>query len=414
MSRSECLFFACCIKRADFLSCGPRSESARDRLGSLTASRRSDLTRDNALKDPTRATTQVDIRISQSEYCAFQLRGLKASAPTPYLPASFASLAYLAPLIGFVVCFALLKWMLGRRLRLPMDSPNQRSLHQTPVPRAGGIAIMAGILPSSVLLPGARAATGLALILALISLEDDRRGLPTSLRLAAQIGVAVAFGLLFIPQLPLTYMAAAVFAIVWLCNLYNFMDGSDGLAGGMTLIGFGIYGIAAWLAGDRMLALMNFSVAAAAFAFLLFNFHPARIFMGDSGSVPLGFLAAASGLIGWQRGLWPLWLPLLVFSPFIVDATATLIKRALKREKIWRAHRDHYYQRVVRMGFGHSKTAVLEYALMLAAGISALLARNAETPLTLFAFWILAYLSVMIIVDLRWSRTGAAERAEAG
>lgn len=272
---------------------------------------------------------------------------------------------------------------------------------------------MVGILTSGAAVPGVRPVVLLALILAAICFEDDRRGLPTGLRLAAQFVMAVAFALLFTPQLPFTNMAAAVLAIVWLCNLYNFMDGSDGLAGGMALIGFAIYGSAAWLAGDRALALMNFSIAAAAFAFLLFNFHPARIFMGDSGSVPLGFLAAAFGLIGWQRELWPLWLPLLVFSPFIVDASATLIKRAVKRERVWRAHRDHYYQRLVRMGFGHGKTARLEYALMLAAGISALLARSHELPLILLAFWGLVYLLAMAAIDIRWSRTGVAERADA-
>src|SRR6476659_1011719 len=116
--------------------------------------------------------------------------------------------------------------------------------------------------------------------------------------------------------------------------------------------------------------MINFCVAAAAAAFLLFNFHPARIFMGDAGAIPLGFLAATLGVTGWINGLWPLWLPVLVFSPFIADASVTLAKRALRGEKIWQAHREHYYQRVVRAGFGHRNMALLGYILMFAAGIS--------------------------------------------
>jgi UDP-N-acetylmuramyl pentapeptide phosphotransferase/UDP-N-acetylglucosamine-1-phosphate transferase len=94
-------------------------------------------------------------------------------------------------------------------------------------------------------------------------------------------------------------------------------------------------------------------VAAAAAGFLCFNFHPARIFMGDVGSVPLGFTAGALGLVGWRSGAWPLWFPLLVFAPFILDATVTLLRRALRGEKVWQAHRSHYYQRMVQMGLGH-------------------------------------------------------------
>jgi UDP-N-acetylmuramyl pentapeptide phosphotransferase/UDP-N-acetylglucosamine-1-phosphate transferase len=104
---------------------------------------------------------------------------------------------------------------------------------------------------------------------------------------------------------------------------------------------------------------------------LLFNFDPARIFMGDVGSIPLGFLAASLGLVGIQREVWPLWFPVLVFAPFIVDATVTLLRRAWRREKIWQAHREHYYQRLVQSGWSHRKLALHEYALMAAISASA-------------------------------------------
>jgi UDP-N-acetylmuramyl pentapeptide phosphotransferase/UDP-N-acetylglucosamine-1-phosphate transferase len=200
-------------------------------------------------------------------------------------------------------------------------------------------------------------------------------------------------------------MVAAV-AVTWMLNLYNFMDGSDGLAGGMTLIGFGAYGCAAWLAGNESFAIINFSIAAAAAAFLLFNFHPARIFLGDAGAVPLGFLAAALGATGWTRGLWPLWLPALVFFPFIADASATLAKRALHGDKFWQAHREHYYQRMVQSGLGHRNTALLAYILMLAAAASAIWAAGHDVVIQLGVgvAWTGIYLVMMGMFDRLWAR----------
>jgi UDP-N-acetylmuramyl pentapeptide phosphotransferase/UDP-N-acetylglucosamine-1-phosphate transferase len=107
---------------------------------------------------------------------------------------------------------------------------------------------------------------------------------------------------------------------------------------------------------------------------LVHNFPPAKIFLGDTGSTTLGFLAAACSLWGAKDGLFPFWVALLVFSPFIVDATVTLLRRLLRGEKVWEAHRSHYYQRLVLLGWGHRRTVLTEYALMLACAGSALLA----------------------------------------
>ena len=182
------------------------------------------------------------------------------------------------------------------------------------------------------------------------------------------------------------------------------MDGADGLAGGMAVIGFCAYAAAARLAGDAHLAVTCLCVAAAAAAFLMFNFPPARIFMGDSGSIPLGFLAAAFGLLGWRDGSWPLWFPLVVFAPFVVDASVTLARRALRGERFWQAHRSHYYQRLVLTGWSHRQLAVAEYGLMLLTSGASLLALHRPAPVQLL---ILASLGVVYIllgrtVDLRW------------
>ncbi len=195
-------------------------------------------------------------------------------------------------------------------------------------------------------------------------------------------------------------------------NLYNFMDGSDGLAGGMALFGFGFYAAAAWLAGDPALLAISATVSAAAAGFLWFNFPPARIFMGDVGSVPIGFMAGAVGLAGWANGAWAPWFPVLVFSPFIVDATVTLLRRALRGERVWRAHREHYYQRMVQLGLGHRNTALLWYALMVAVGVAGLsaLGKAMAFKAAMLAGWIVAYVGLMAWVDRRWAargRTGA-------
>jgi UDP-N-acetylmuramyl pentapeptide phosphotransferase/UDP-N-acetylglucosamine-1-phosphate transferase len=191
---------------------------------------------------------------------------------------------------------------------------------------------------------------------------------------------------------------------MWMTNLYNFMDGSDGLAGGMALCGFGCYGTGAWLNGNEAFALLNFAVASAALGFLFFNLHPAKVFMGDAGSIPLGFLAAAFGVLGWQQNYWPFWFPMLVFSPFVADATITLFKRALRGEKLSQAHRNHYYQRLVKMGWGHRNTALAEYVLMLIASASALWGINLDTrgEIGLLIGWCAIYLCLMMWIDRRW------------
>lgn len=312
-----------------------------------------------------------------------------------------------APILAFVVTFVVLLLLLKTRLaRLALDEPNHRSLHTHITPRTGGLAIIGGFAVAWIflshmllwLLP-------IALLLA-ISLIDDIKGLPVRWRLVAQLAVAAIFITFSLPEMSWWLLVLMVLGITWMANLYNFMDGSDGLAGGMAMFGFAGYAIAAGLANDFAFALMCASVAAAALAFLLFNFHPARIFMGDSGSIPLGFLAGAAGLYGWQQGLWPLWFPLLVFSPFIVDASNTLLKRLLRGEKIWQAHRSHYYQRLIQLGWGHRKTALVEYALMFGVGTTAICLLGQPFMVVVMAHlvWAGIYALLMSAIDARWAK----------
>jgi len=322
-----------------------------------------------------------------------------------------------APLTAFAAALFAVWWLArGTLSTLALDHPNPRSLHEAPVPRTGGLGLHAGAqLALGIIAPNLPAVLWIAfIVLMLVSFWDDLREIPALWRLAAHLAACGLFVAAVLPgEYGILLAAVATLAIAWMANLYNFMDGSDGLAGGMALIGFSTYGAAAWLAGSAEFALVNFSIAAAAAAFLVFNFHPARIFLGDAGAVPLGFLAAALGVIGWLQRDWTWWFPVLVFSPFIVDASVTLARRLMRREKVWQAHRDHYYQRLVQLGWGHAKTAISEYALMLASGLLALaaLALPAGLQAVLLAVAAATYLALIALIERAWRRVSAESRS---
>lgn len=297
-----------------------------------------------------------------------------------------------------------------------LDVPNDRSLHSTPTPRSGGLAILIGVVIGTVLqrpnlddMHGF--AIGLALgILAAVSIWDDLRGTPAFLRLSVHfLSAAIFLASGFVPYSltgdgnlssgVLTWLGA-LFFVVWMINLYNFMDGMDGFAGGMAVIGFGTFGCLGWLGDSPLFMTLSFIVAAAAGGFLLFNFPPARIFMGDTGSSILGFLAGIFILWADHLGLFPFWIGLLVFSPFVVDATVTLLRRLISRERVWVAHKTHYYQRLVQLGWGHRKTTLFEYGLMLLSAIGAVFA--AQSPRSMqwvfIAFFVALYSVAAVII----------------
>lgn len=308
--------------------------------------------------------------------------------------------------IGAALAGATLAWLsigillrtgLGRKIAV--DHPNHRSLHQGVIPRVGGLGLVgAGLISASLWSDSQyRVVLSLTLGLMLVSAIDDRRGLPVAARLLAHAAAAAVAVVMLLPNTPGWVQLLLALAIIWATNLYNFMDGSDGLAGGMAAIGFGTLALAAaGSAGTNGLAIAAAAFAGAALGFLVHNFPPARVFLGDAGSIPLGFLAAALGLSGWAVGAWPAWLPVLVFSPFIADASATLLWRLLRGERVWQAHNEHAYQRMVKGGLGHRRTALLWYGVMLACAASALLAISwpFRWQIALLAGWAVFYAGV--------------------
>lgn len=181
-------------------------------------------------------------------------------------------------LSAFVICWLALVGLLWRG-RLPMDHPNTRSLHATPTPRIGGLGNMVGVAAATVRLASVSLAPVMlaAFALAALSVLDDVRGLPVALRFLAHF-IAAVTALLSL-GLGGWSLLLGTLAVVWMTNLYNFMDGADGLA----VIGFSALALAAWLGDAPGLAAFCAAIAAAALAFLRFSFPRARVFIGDAG-----------------------------------------------------------------------------------------------------------------------------------
>ena len=340
-------------------------------------------------------------------------------------------------LLAVMLGVGLLSWWLANRLSrrdfflFLLDHPNERSLHEVPVPRTGGIAVLTSVLigliaasaMGKLMVMGDTPVlwwsettgwiVGLTMLLGFVSFLDDQQRIPIVIRLGCQLAAAsvlvVAGGLLFssftVPfigriDLGPVGVPITILFLVWMTNLYNFMDGMDGLAGGMTVIGCGLLGYLGWQAHHPVILVIATLQSAAAAGFLVHNFPPAKIFMGDVGSVSTGFLVATLIVLGCRDGVFDLWVPLIVFSPFILDATVTLVRRVLHHEKVWEAHRDHFYQRLVLGGWGHRRTVLAEYGVMVLCGGFALFYQYAseEWRLVVLGAWGMVFLSLALAV----------------
>jgi UDP-N-acetylmuramyl pentapeptide phosphotransferase/UDP-N-acetylglucosamine-1-phosphate transferase len=332
-------------------------------------------------------------------------------------------------MVAFPGLFAfVLAWWLTDRLCSPKSwlsihaHPNERTLHSMPTPQTGGLAVIGSVVISLILAASILAITqpskpvlpkGLAsgsvwivvsmLLIFVVSFIDDCVGLPAVLRLGVQAvsaciiigGVGLTLSFIPIPGGPNVLLGIAaipvsVLVLLWMANLYNFMDGMDGFAGGMTFFGFGFLAYFGWQAHFPVMLIIATFVAMGALGFLTHNFPPARIFMGDAGSITLGFLAGTLMILGVRDGIFELWVPVMIFSPFIVDATVTLIRRIFRRKRIWEAHREHYYQRLVLIGWSHRRTVLAEYGIMMLCGGLAVLYHHStdNVRLLILGVWV--------------------------
>lgn len=311
-----------------------------------------------------------------------------------------------------LVCFALaaaagVTWILTLgviRMAPPLgllDHPNERSSHDRAIPRGGGVAIvlvaLLAVLGLSVL-SSVRSelvtVAGAAFFVALVSLRDDFHSLSAGSRLACHSVAAAAamWGLGSFRQIALPGVGCwdagylgTVLTFVWivgLTNAYNFMDGVDGIAGSQGLVAGLAWATAGWLLDIEVLTLLGAVLAGSCVGFLVLNWSPARVFMGDVGSAFLGFTFSVLPLLAVRemeasrpmsnRGLLPAF-GLLVVWPFVADSFVTFCRRVRNRERLWMAHRSHFYQRLVRRGFGHGMTSRLYSYWAAASAVVALL-----------------------------------------
>jgi UDP-N-acetylmuramyl pentapeptide phosphotransferase/UDP-N-acetylglucosamine-1-phosphate transferase len=251
------------------------------------------------------------------------------------------------------------QWLLRRQI---LDRPNERSAHAVPVPRGGGIAILLVLLPAWFYVePALWPILAAALLLAAAGWWDDVTGLGAWPKLACQV-LAVAAGLYFLGPItggllpaPLDLVLAGV-AWLWFVNLYNFMDGIDGIAGVEAIsVGLGLTVIGLWFASFADLATLSVALSGATLGFLFWNWHPAKLFLGDVGSQALGFLIGFLLLRTAAEGGWAAALILPLY--FLADATWTLVKRLKAGENVMQAHAQHIYQEAVRRGRNHAQVA---------------------------------------------------------
>ncbi len=315
-------------------------------------------------------------------------------------------LAAAALLMSFMLTPLVRRYSLRRGL---IDKPGPRRTHAALVARGGGVAVgVSVVIASGFVTPdGTQALPFLlgALIVLLLGWCDDHRPISVGWRLGTQLFVAIGavawlgpVESIYIAGMPLElvwiWTPMAVVAMVWLMNLFNFMDGSDGLASAQTVISCGLFAAAFAAHEEPVATALAGIVAGAAAGFLFWNWPRARIFLGDSGSLLLGWCVASLALFGTLSASVSIWLSYVIVSPFVVDATATLCWRLARGERWYTPHQEHAYQYLIRVGWSHRRVllawitlnAVLvlpatalvlwkpQYDLGVAAGISVILA----------------------------------------
>jgi FlaA1/EpsC-like NDP-sugar epimerase/UDP-N-acetylmuramyl pentapeptide phosphotransferase/UDP-N-acetylglucosamine-1-phosphate transferase len=294
------------------------------------------------------------------------------------LPIASASLV-----LSFCICLAIWRGQIVS----PLSHPSERSLHGGPVPRGGGLGVAVALLFGLVSTEAPAALVVAALSVWAISAWDDWAGAAPLTRLVVHVLASMTIASIWAPITTPIFVILSTLALIWSINLFNFMDGADGIAAATAVIGGVALAALALLQGPTTEIspfVLNGSllVAAAALGFLLLNLPPARIFMGDGGSTVLGLVLATLSALGVVDGHWSVAIPLVVFMPFWADATYTLIRRTIGGHNPLRPHRDNLYQRLALAGLGHRGvllwivgwnllSVLIAYMLREAAGVTA-------------------------------------------
>jgi Fuc2NAc and GlcNAc transferase len=293
------------------------------------------------------------------------------------------------------------------------DIPNDRSSHKEPIPRGAGIAFFLSfnLVLSFLWWQGQIALAYLYPVLLggpvilILGYWDDLKSIPASVRLFFHLSSAVFVFILisagfskqvtisFLPALPWLTAGFCILFIAWFINLYNFMDGADGLATSIGMVGAGLIAILSYIAGNVDLAIIYVVLAYALAGFLIFNWHPAKVFMGDSGAYYLGYIFGSLALVSKMYYDSSLYVHLIIFGLFIVDATWTLIRRAIRRERVFMGHKMHAFQKLMAQGWGHARVTSL-YVLVTVLWLFPMAYFSMNFPLYSFYFLVAAYIPV--------------------
>lgn len=319
----------------------------------------------------------------------------------------------------FTVGLTALAVLLLRRLQI-VDQPNERSNHQQPVPRGGGIAVIFTLISFLMVAGASSHLLWAAFGLMVIGFTDDLYRISIRYRLPVQIGAVLLAllpleGLVFQGLLPLfADRLLAGLLLFGFLNLYNFMDGIDGITGMQTaMIGLGLSVL--WMSTDGIqlrLAADGLVLISVAVGFLVFNWHPARVFLGDSGSTPLGLILGFLLLQVAAQGYWA--AALILPAYYLTDSILTFISRLMKGEKVWQAHSRHGYQRAVRRGMPHNEVVRVLFVfniiaiVLMVISLKPLLAVPAILIAYLLAFALRTYFRTVKIAKKAPEPTGEA------
>ncbi len=305
------------------------------------------------------------------------------------------------------------------------DIPNNRSSHVTPTPRGGGTVIVVTLLLSIGVLAFNKMietdfSIGMLLGISLISatgLIDDIKSLPVLIRVIMYVSTAV-LSLYLIGvishisinnySINLGYFAYffSMLFLVWLTNLYNFMDGTDGFAATQTICVALFCGLLLFSSDNISLGIIFFCLASSTIGFLVFNWPPAKIFMGDVGSCTLGFFFGLFSIYTENNGIISIEVWLVLLSPFVGDATFTLLKRMINGEKWYEAHNSHAYQKLYRLGVSQSNLAIslllINVLLIWPFAYFAHVYKNLEVIMIILSYSIVA--SVWLVIQSRYKK----------
>lgn len=329
-----------------------------------------------------------------------------------------------ASLLSFILTFAVIQFYRKFALYFGIiDMPNERSMHKQPMPRGAGICFYIGFTATlAVLFFMGELSLSFTYpiflggsVVMLLGYWDDLQSLPALVRLFVQMlasifivalltnGFSQDVEISFLPNWPWLTSLFCIFYVAWFVNLYNFMDGSDGLATLVGIVGSAIISATSYYLNNYDLAIIYSALSFSLLAFLTMNWHPALVFMGDSGAYFLGYTFGAFALLSKLVYDTSLYVHLIVFGMFVVDATWTLLVRGFRGQRVFSPHKLHAFQKLIALGWTHPQVAALYTSVMIVWLLPMVILTVLYSDYS-FLFLVIAYVPIYVFV--LWMKAG--------